>query len=102
LDLGDGILRHPTALYEILFLGVLWWIIRRWESKRPFQEGFRFQLFLASYLLYRFCIAFIQPGYRVPFLQLTSLQIACLLGLVYYIQIWLRFRTFKNPSIKSP
>jgi prolipoprotein diacylglyceryltransferase len=49
VDFGDGIPRHPTQLYEIVFLlalaGVLWWM-----SRGPHANGALFRMFMASYL----------------------------------------------------
>lgn len=83
MDLGDGIPRHPVALYEILFLALLWISLRAVEKRYDLRSGLRFALFMIAYLLFRFGIDFIKPGFRFSF-GLTSIQIACLLGLLYY------------------
>ncbi len=83
MDLGDGLMRHPAALYEILFLGLLWLSLRFLESRRPLKSGDRFKLFMVAYLIFRFFIDFLKPVYTFPF-GLMSIQVACLLGLVYY------------------
>lgn len=83
IDLGDGIARHATALYEIVFLlawgTVLYGIPRRFQL-RP---GRLFMLLLSGYLLYRFGIGFLQP--LIPVAGLGSIQWACLLGLAWYM-----------------
>ena len=89
IDLGDGIPRHPTNLYEILFLGLLWLFIARLERRVPLADGARFRLFLALYLLFRFCVEFIKPVYHFDF-GLSSIQIACLFGLIYYRNVFLQ------------
>lgn len=88
IDLGDGITRHPTALYEILFLFCLWLILSRLKNRLSLQEGAIFKLFMVAYLSYRFSVAFIQPV-KVWFLGLGTLQITCLLGLLYYYKVFL-------------
>ncbi|MFK7972050.1 MAG: prolipoprotein diacylglyceryl transferase [Bacteroidia bacterium] len=92
MDLGDGMSRHPVALYEIGFL-VLLWLGLRWVKKRhELSSGQLFQLFMVSYLLFRFGLDFIKPGYRFLF-GLGSIQIACLIGLGYYWRVlisWFR------------
>lgn len=83
LDLGDGVARHATALYEIVFLGLLW-LTLRWLSKRlSLRSGRLFMLFLSSYLSYRFLIGFLQP--QIPLAGLGAIQWACLLGLGWYV-----------------
>ncbi len=88
MDLGDGMTRHPTALYEILFLLCLWIGLNHLKRRRSLKEGSIFKLFMVAYLLYRFSIAFIQPV-KVWFGGLGTLQIACLIGLLYYYRVFL-------------
>jgi hypothetical protein len=62
IDFGDGIARHPTALYESLFviaLGVL--LIPVW---RRGPVGHTFKWFTASYLAFRLLVDTIKPGVR--------------------------------------
>ena len=87
-DFGDGIYRHPTSLYEILFLISLWALLKLISKKNNIQDGALFKLFLSSYLLYRFFIGFIKPHSHL-ILGLSPIQISCLLGLVYYYKIFL-------------
>jgi prolipoprotein diacylglyceryltransferase len=89
MDLGDGIPRHPTALYEILFLGLLWWGLYRLQQHFFLISGAYFQIFMTAYLLYRFGIEFVRPGVDLLW-GINVLQWACLGGLVYYRNVWLR------------
>jgi phosphatidylglycerol---prolipoprotein diacylglyceryl transferase len=83
MNLGDGISRHPASLYEIIFLLLLWLALSRLQHSFTFGNGALFKLFMISYLLFRFALDFIKPHY--PFvLDLSSIQLACLLGLAYY------------------
>lgn len=83
MDLGDGIARHPLALYEIVFLAVVWFFISRGERSRSYLEGVRFQIFMTVYLVFRFLLEFLKPD-MVVVAGLSSIQIACLCGLLYY------------------
>lgn len=87
MDLGDGLKRHPVALYEIAFLAILWIGLRYVESIKTLANGRRFQLFLFSYLVFRFLLDCIKPAYRFPF-HLTTIQITCLLGMIYYLRLF--------------
>lgn len=77
MDLGDGQLRHPTALYEIpvvLGLGAL-------ASRGPISApGARFRRWLGGYLAWRLLT---EPLRTQPVLAagLTAIQWACVLGL---------------------
>lgn len=82
IDFGDGIPRHPTQLYEIVFLmGVL--VFLQFRSRYLLVSGDRFKLYMIAYLSFRFFIDFIKPDFH-PLLGLSAIQAACLLGLVYY------------------
>lgn len=83
LDLGDGIPRHPVALYEIFFLVFLWILLLAVESKYTFESGLIFKLFMISYLSFRLVVELIKPYHAVVF-GVSSIQLACLAGLIYY------------------
>jgi len=88
MDLGDGITRHPTALYEILVLIGIWLFLLGAPKKWVLVEGRLFQLFMISYLSWRFGIEFLKPVYQYEPLGLSAIQMACLAGLIYYFIIW--------------
>lgn len=102
IDFGDGVRRHPTQCYEILFcflLAVLLWRFMR----RPHVQGDVFKLFMVGYMGWRFVIDFIKPG--VALAGLTSLQWACLGMLVYYapdVASWLVPRHAGHPVASTP
>ena len=83
VDFGDGILRHPSPLYEIVFLAALGTVL--WRRRGGFiREGDAFRVFLASYLVFRLVFDFLKPV-PVPYLGLFSgLQLLCVAGLLYY------------------
>jgi len=88
MNLGDNIPRHPVCLYEIIFLMVLWLQIAQAEKKFSLQLGARFKIFMISYLIFRFCLDFIKPHYTFG-IGLSTIQIVCLLGLIYYYRYML-------------
>lgn len=100
MDLGDGISRHPTALYEIIFLLLLWWALLRIQKHYRLISGAYFQLFMTGYLWYRFGVEFIRPGMEVV-LGLNMLQLACLGGLIYYRKVWLRPGSLSASTVVS-
>lgn len=84
MNLGDGLLRHPVALYEILFLIVLWIGLKLIQRTYVLESGAIFKLFMLSYVLFRFLLDFIKPGWRY-FGGLGSIQLASLCVVIYYI-----------------
>ncbi len=83
VDFGDGILRHPTQIYEIIFLIALL-ISLRICQKYLTVEGDLFKWFMTIYLSFRFLIDFLKPDFHL-LLGLSAVQIACLAGLIYYL-----------------
>ena len=88
VDFGDGLSRHPTQLYEVLFLAVLGLMLlfwqRRTEKEQPSaKSGELFQRFMVGYLTFRLLVDAIKPDFH-PLLGLSAIQVACILGLAYY------------------
>jgi phosphatidylglycerol:prolipoprotein diacylglycerol transferase len=71
VDFGDGVLRHPTQVYESLFhltmAGVLLWLMGRGLFRTH-----RLQLYLIAYGVFRFATEYLRP------------EPAGMLGLTYY------------------
>ena len=99
LNFGDGIYRHPTNLYEIGFLGLLGLALglagRRWALP----NGRRFEVFLASYLLFRLAVEFLKPTPAPAGWGLTAIQWACVAGLGYYAWLWERGQRASAPPV---
>jgi len=93
VDFGDGVLRHPTQLYEIVFLSALaiYFYIRVCTR---FRNGELFRTFMLLYLAFRFCIDFLKPGERP--LGLSAIQIVSVLGAVYCACLLHRMRRHMN------
>jgi phosphatidylglycerol:prolipoprotein diacylglycerol transferase len=79
VDFGDGVRRHPTQLYEILFLLLLAALLWHYQ-RRPHRNGRAFRLFLAAYLGWRLLIDFWKPQPLVA--GMNWIQWACLAGLI--------------------
>ncbi|MHA7058359.1 prolipoprotein diacylglyceryl transferase family protein [Aquimarina sp. M1] len=83
MDLGDGLLRYPTALFEVIFLILLWIILKRFQYKLNSESGLLFKYFMIFYFLFRFMIEFLKPNTFLLF-GLSSIQYLCILCLIYY------------------
>ncbi len=95
IDFGDGIARHPTQIYEMLFLIGLASLLLV-QQRRPHEPGDQFRLFMVGYLAWRFVVGFIQPA--PEFLGLAAIQWACAAGLVYYARHVPRLVAFRSPT----
>ena len=93
MDLGDGIPRHPVALYEIVFLIALWAVLAMVRRRYSVAQGGIFKLFMIAYLSFRFLLDFIKPGWRYA-LGLGTIQLTCLAGLIYYSRYIVHPRSF--------
>jgi len=81
VDFGDHILRHPTQLYEIVFLLLLAGPLVALD-RRPHAPGLIFRTFILAYMTFRFSIEFIKPTYK-PYLGVSAIQLACLAAIIY-------------------
>jgi phosphatidylglycerol---prolipoprotein diacylglyceryl transferase len=83
MDQGDGIPRHPTALYEIALIVLLWLALRWYEKHTAVKDGSLFVFFVMGYCIFRFFVEFIKPTESLT-LGLSSIQLACLCAVIYY------------------
>jgi prolipoprotein diacylglyceryltransferase len=112
MDLGDGIRRHPTQLYELVVLAAmvvpLWRLARRTMAlsvARPaatrLREGDAFKAFMVAYMALRVGVDFLKP-YPAVFLGLGTLQWAALLTVAWYARdLWRWLRTPPGTSAHS-
>jgi phosphatidylglycerol---prolipoprotein diacylglyceryl transferase len=91
MNFGDGVPRHPTQLYEVIFalgLGVFLWT----RMSREHREGDIFKMFMVGYFSFRLGCDFLKPDVRV-LLNMSSIQWACVTVIFYYspdIMRWLQ------------
>lgn len=89
MDLGDGINRFPTALFELIFAVILlifFFTIR----KKTIATGYRFILLMVLYFLFRFLVEFLKP-IHVNYAGLNAVQCCSILVFIYYT-IYLKFK----------
>jgi phosphatidylglycerol:prolipoprotein diacylglycerol transferase len=80
VDFGDGVSRHPTQLYEMVFL--LLFTLALWMFMRqPHRNGDVFKLFMTGYMGWRLLVDFLKPEFRV--LGLSIIQWTCLMVSIY-------------------
>jgi phosphatidylglycerol:prolipoprotein diacylglycerol transferase len=90
VDFGDGIARHPTQVYDMLFAlgaGALLWQARGVLARR---SGLAFKLYLSSYLAWRLLVDAIKPVPYAYALGLSGIQWVCVLALACYLPFVLR------------
>ena len=93
VNFGDGP-RHPTQLYEIVFLMSLGLVL--WQIRSRLPNGALFRFYLLGYLLFRFFIEFIKPTWKP--MGMGPIQVACLIGIVACV--WQLMHTTGKPSTR--
>lgn len=93
INLGDGLKRHPLALYELVFLILLFAFLNDIQKKKTLENGMLFKYFMMLYFTFRFMIEFLKPN-TFFVAGLSSIQILCLICLLYYHKTILNL--FKN------
>ena len=84
MDLGDGLLRHPIALYEVVFLILLFFLIKKLQQHpHSLESGMQFKIFMVAYFAFRFVMEFLKPN-TFLILGLSSIQYLCLICFIYY------------------
>lgn len=100
IDFGDGIARHPTQVYDMLF-ALLWGgallNARPWLAHK---SGLAFKLYLAGYLAWRLAVDAIKPVPYAYIAGLSGIQLVCLAALLLYGP--LLFRQLLKPNASSP
>jgi prolipoprotein diacylglyceryltransferase len=90
VDFGDGIERHPTQAYDMLFAvlaGGLLWRARRALARTP---GLAFKLYLSAYLAWRWLVDGIKPVPYAYAFGWSGIQWVCALALAAYLPLVLR------------
>lgn len=83
-DFGDGIRRHPTQLYDIVFAIAAWVLLAKSRVALARESGLQFKLLLAAYLLWRLVIDGLKP---IPYEfvgGLSGIQLVCAIALLLY------------------
>lgn len=87
-DYGDGVGRHPTALYEAIAVAMLGLALQRWQAP----AGARFAAFLLGYCVLRLALECLKPPFgpagpgTLPvalYAGLTAIQWTALAGIAY-------------------
>lgn len=83
MDLGDGLMRHPTSLYELVFLIVLFIGLQYLRKRNNLKNGELFKIFMLAYFGFRFFIEFLKPNV-FHILGLSTIQLLCVICWLYY------------------
>lgn len=84
MDFWDGIMRHPTMIYEMILLLIFFIVFCIWLSSKSRKWWIRngFYVFIIVYFIYRFGVWFIQP-YSQFWLGLSTYQVIAIPMITY-------------------
>lgn len=98
LNLGDGILRHPTSLYEIIYLLLLLLFFSTYRFNQ-WPHGNVFKLWMSLYFLYRFVIEYLKPHEVLGF-GFSSIQWCSIIIFTHYTIYYLLY-FYKNKKLST-
>lgn len=102
-DYGDGVGRHPTGFYEMILIGLAWWLARRPAFFH--RAGAGFAVFMLAYCVIRLGLEFLKPPFgaaaadALPIMRyagLTAIQWCALAGIAWHA-VMLKYR-LRNPK----
>lgn len=85
VDFGDSIPRHPTMLYESVFMLIMFAYLEKIKDKPDIAPGQLFKLLMVSYFIFRFLIEFIRVE-PVAFAGLSVFQIISIVVIIYLMR----------------
>lgn len=90
IDFGDGVVRHPTQIYDMLAVSGLGFVL--WLKREQLRQvsGLSFKFYLVGYLIWRLLIDGIKPVPYSYWLGMSGIQCVCAFALLLYLPLLLR------------
>lgn len=88
IDFGDGLARHPTQIYDMLWALTMLTLLYYLYPKLKTVSGLSFKILFMSYMLWRLLVDAIKPIPYEYWLGLSGIQWACLVAVICYMP-WL-------------
>lgn len=101
VDFGDGVMRHPTQLYESLFLVLTALVL--WCARDLLRHhGLMFRAFMGAYLSFRLGVECLKPSLKI-YGGMSAIQWACVGGLIALLISLMRiFSAAIQPAATGP
>lgn len=87
VDFGDGVRRHPTQIYDMLWCIAMLIIVRHAYPRWRAVSGLTFKVMMAGYLIWRLLVDGIKPVPYAYAFGWSAIQWACALVLVVYLPL---------------
>ncbi len=96
MDFGDGVLRHPTQIYDQLWAVTMLLLLYLLYPKLRAVSGLSFKILFISYMSWRVFVDGLKPVPYEYWFGLSGIQWACLLAVLVYLPFVVRdFRKLK-------
>lgn len=82
VDFGDGVSRHPTQIYESIFMLIMFIYLERMKDRPDIKPGELFKRLMISYFAFRFLIEYIRVE-PVLVYGLTVFQVISIVVIIY-------------------
>jgi phosphatidylglycerol---prolipoprotein diacylglyceryl transferase len=85
VNFGDNIPRHPTQLYEALFLLLMFMYLEKIKDHKDIKPGQLFKLLMIAYFTFRFFVEFVRVE-PMAFSGLSAFQIISIGAIIYLVR----------------
>jgi phosphatidylglycerol---prolipoprotein diacylglyceryl transferase len=85
INFGDGILRHPTQIYESIFMLGMFFYLEKIKDNENIVPGQLFKIIMVCYFIFRFFIEFLRVE-PVAFAGITYFQVISIAVIVYMLR----------------
>lgn len=85
VNFGDGVMRHPTQLYESLFMFIMFIYLEKIKDREDVKPGQLFKTLMLAYFTFRFLVEFIRVE-PIVFAGLSIFQIISVGVIIYLVR----------------
>lgn len=90
VDFGDGVLRHPTQIYDVIWAMVMLVLYGFSYPKLKAVSGLSFKLLFVSYLSWRWFIDGYKPVFHEYWLGWSAIRWVCVITLLIYMPLLIK------------
>jgi phosphatidylglycerol---prolipoprotein diacylglyceryl transferase len=97
VDFGDKILRHPTQIYESIFMLIMFVYLEKIKTNKNIKPGQLFKKLMLSYFVFRFFVEFLRYNVTI-FVGLTVFQIISIVAIIFLVKDDIVYLIFKQKN----
>lgn len=85
VNFGDNILRHPTQIYESIFMVMMFIYLEKIKTNKNVKPGQLFKILMIAYFVFRFFVEFLRTNVII-FAGLTMFQIISIIAIIFLVK----------------